>query len=133
MRGTKPRDLNKFLYACDAYIHTSISQVEAAKIAGMSVPTFYKYINKLYTGEPLPKGLFSIPKVLIDYSDGYSIKVKADKCQIPSVVRVHSITKADESNMRFLTLTICASEINVKGLDGKITEAVEYKEGEGDS
>ena len=57
-RGVKTRDIDKFSEGVAKYLNRECSQVKAAKIAGMSVPTFMKYVNKFLTGEELPDTLF---------------------------------------------------------------------------
>lgn len=43
--GVHPLNKDKFYEAINLYISGQASQAEAAKIAGMSVPTFRKYAN----------------------------------------------------------------------------------------
>lgn len=44
-KGVKTRNAKLFQEALTEYAHGRCSQAEAAKIAGMSVPTFRKYAN----------------------------------------------------------------------------------------
>lgn len=61
-QGVKTRDIDKFSEGVAKYLNRECSQVKAAEIAGMSVPTFMKYVNKFLTGEELPDTLFTPKK-----------------------------------------------------------------------
>lgn len=41
-QGVKTRDIDKFSEGVAKYLNRECSQVKAAEIAGMSVPTFYE-------------------------------------------------------------------------------------------
>lgn len=56
--GVHPLNKDKFYEAINLYISGQASQAEAAKIAGMSVPTFRKYANMHFLGIPFPDTLF---------------------------------------------------------------------------
>lgn len=43
--GVHPLNKDKFYEAMNLYVSGQLSQEKAAKIAGMSVPTFRKYAN----------------------------------------------------------------------------------------
>lgn len=57
-RGVHPVDLDKFSEACAKYLNRECNQIEAAKIAKMSVPTFVKYLRILLLDEKFPDNLF---------------------------------------------------------------------------
>lgn len=57
-QGVHPVDPDKFANACEKYINGGCSQREAAEIAGMSIPTFLKYLKLLFTDEQFPDTLF---------------------------------------------------------------------------
>lgn len=57
-KGVKTRNIDSFREGLMEYAYGRCSQAEAAKIAGMSVPTFKKYANKIYGGEELPDNLW---------------------------------------------------------------------------
>ena len=61
-QGVHPVDPDKFSEACEKYINGRCSQKEAAEIAGMSIPTFLKYLNILFTGGVFPDNLFGKKK-----------------------------------------------------------------------
>lgn len=44
-KGVKTRNIDSFLEGLMEYAYGRCSQAEAAKIAGMSAPTFRKYAN----------------------------------------------------------------------------------------
>ena len=57
-QGVKTRDIDKISEGVAKYLNRECSQVKAAKIAGMSVPTFRKYANMHFLGIPFPDTLF---------------------------------------------------------------------------
>ena len=57
-KGVKTRNAKLFQEALTEYENGRCSQAEAAKIAGMSVPTFRKYANMHFLGIPFPDTLF---------------------------------------------------------------------------
>ena len=57
-KGVKTRNAKLFQEALTEYTYGRCSQAEAAKIAGMSVPTFRKYANMYFLGIPFPDTLF---------------------------------------------------------------------------
>ena len=57
-KGVKTRNAKLFKEALTEYAHGRCSQAKAAKIAGMSVPTFRKYANMHFLGMPFPDTLF---------------------------------------------------------------------------
>lgn len=57
-KGTHRCDPDKFSEAVAEYMAGRVTQAKAAKIAGMSTPTFLKYLNMLFNGEPFPDTLF---------------------------------------------------------------------------
>ena len=61
-QGVHPVDLDKFSEACAKYMNGECSQIKAAKIAGMSTPTFSKYLKTLLLGEKFPDNLFESKK-----------------------------------------------------------------------
>lgn len=56
--GVHPVDLDKFSEACAKYLNHECSQVKAAEIAEMSIPTFKKYLWILLSGQKFPDTLF---------------------------------------------------------------------------
>lgn len=56
--GVHPVDPDKFSEACAKYLNRECSRKKAAKIAGMSEPTFKKYLLVLLSGEKFPDTLF---------------------------------------------------------------------------
>jgi len=56
-KGVKRKDKEKFLAGYEAWANGA-SQAMAAKIAGMSIPTFLKYAEYLLLGIPFPDTLF---------------------------------------------------------------------------
>lgn len=61
-KGVHPVDPDKFSEACAKYLNRECNQVVAAKIAGMSAPTFKKYLKTLLLGESFPDTLFKNEK-----------------------------------------------------------------------
>ena len=57
-KGVKTRNIDSFREGLMEYAYGRCSQAEAAKIAGMSVPTFRKYANMHFLGIPFPDTLF---------------------------------------------------------------------------
>ena len=57
-KGVKTRNAKLFQEVLTEYAYGRCSQAEAAKIAGMSVPTFRKYANMHFLGIPFPDTLF---------------------------------------------------------------------------
>lgn len=57
-KGTHRCDPDKFSEAVAEYMAGRVTQAKAAQIAGMSTPTFLKYLNMLFNGEPFPDTLF---------------------------------------------------------------------------
>ena len=57
-KGVKTRNVDLFREALTEYTSSRCSQAQAAKIAGMSVPTFRKYANMHFLGIPFPDTLF---------------------------------------------------------------------------
>lgn len=62
------------------------------------------------------------PKVMIDCSSGKCISLLVDGEPIQGAVRVDKISRHSKDECAEITLTIVASELKKKGLDGKITE-----------
>lgn len=56
--GVHPIDLDRFSEACAKYLNRECTQAEAAEIAGISIPTFKKYLWMMLSGEELPDTLF---------------------------------------------------------------------------
>lgn len=56
--GVHRCDPDKFSKAAAEYMAGRVTQAKAAQIAGMSTPTFLKYLNMLFNGEPFPDTLF---------------------------------------------------------------------------
>ena len=54
--GVHRCDPDKFSEAVAEY--GRVTQAKAAQIARMSIPTFLKYLNMLFSGEPFPDTLF---------------------------------------------------------------------------
>lgn len=61
-KGVKTRNIDKFSEACAEFLNGNCSLTKAAKIAGMSTPTFQKYIFKFVNQEPMPDTLFEKKK-----------------------------------------------------------------------
>ena len=57
-KGVKTRNIESFQKGLMEYAYGRCSQVQAAKKAGMSVPTFRKYANMYFLGIPFPDTLF---------------------------------------------------------------------------
>lgn len=57
-KGTHRCDPDKFSEAVAEYMAGKVTQAKAAQIARMSIPTFLKYLNMLFSGEPFPDTLF---------------------------------------------------------------------------
>lgn len=57
-KGVKTRNIDSFREGLMEYAYGRCSQAQAAKIAGMSVPTFRKYANMHFLGIPFPDTLF---------------------------------------------------------------------------
>lgn len=57
-KGTHRCDPDKFSKAVEEYMAGRVTQAKAAQIAGMSTPTFLKYLNMLFSGELFPDTLF---------------------------------------------------------------------------
>lgn len=57
-KGVKTRNIESFREGLMEYAYGRCSQAQAAKIAGMSVPTFRKYANMHFLGIPFPDTLF---------------------------------------------------------------------------
>lgn len=57
-KGVKTRNIDSFREGLMEYAYGRCSQAKAAKIAGMSVPTFRKYANMHFLGIPFPDTLF---------------------------------------------------------------------------
>ena len=57
-KGVKTQNVDLFRKALTEYTSGRCSQSKAAKIAGMSVPTFRKYANMHFLGIPFPDTLF---------------------------------------------------------------------------
>ena len=62
------------------------------------------------------------PKALIDCSSGKYISLLLDGKEVPGAVRIENISKNAHDECREITITICASEVKKKGLDGEIVE-----------
>lgn len=58
MRGVHAVDKDKFIEAYNKWAIREATLTEAAKIAGMSCPTFRKYVGVLVTGGKFPDNLF---------------------------------------------------------------------------
>lgn len=56
--GVHRCDPDKFSEAVAEYMAGRVTQTKAAQIARMSTPTFLKYLNMLFSGEPFPDTLF---------------------------------------------------------------------------
>ena len=67
----KKYDGAKFIEGANAYLNTrGVNQIKAAKIAGMSTPTFVKYMNKLLIDGRLDGSIFLDGKAVeFDMSD----------------------------------------------------------------
>ena len=50
--------VHRFSEAVAEYMAGRVTQAKAAQIARMSIPTFLKYLNMLFSGEPFPDTLF---------------------------------------------------------------------------
>lgn len=57
-KGVKTRNVDLFREALMEYTSGRCSQSKAAKMAGMSRPTFTKYANMYFLGIPFPDTLF---------------------------------------------------------------------------
>ena len=57
-KGVKTRNVDLFREALTEYASGRCSQSKAAKMAGMSRPTFRKYANMYFLGIPFPDTLF---------------------------------------------------------------------------
>ena len=57
-KGVKTRNVDLFRKAMIEYVAGRCSQSKAAKMAGMSRPTFRKYANMHFLGIPFPDTLF---------------------------------------------------------------------------
>ena len=62
------------------------------------------------------------PKALIDCSSGKYISLLLDGKEVPGAVRIENISRHAHDECVEITLTIVASEVKKKDLDGKITE-----------
>ena len=62
-KGVKTRNIDSFREGLMEYAYGRCSQAQAAKIAGMSVPTFRKYANMHFLGIPFPDTLFKAKEV----------------------------------------------------------------------
>ena len=62
------------------------------------------------------------PKALLDCSSGKYISLLLDGKEVPGAVRIENISKNAHDECREITITIYASEVKQKGLDGKIVE-----------
>lgn len=56
--GVHPIDLDDFSEACARYLNRECTQAEAAEIAGLSIPTFKKYLWIALSGGEFPDTLF---------------------------------------------------------------------------
>lgn len=61
-QGVHPVDPDKFSKACAKYLNRECNMINAAKIAGMSPPTFSKYLRTLLLGDKFPDNLFGEKK-----------------------------------------------------------------------
>jgi hypothetical protein len=57
-QGVHPVDPDKFSEACAKYLNRECNMIDASKIAGMSPPTFSKYLKILLLGDKFPDNLF---------------------------------------------------------------------------
>lgn len=64
-KGVKTRNIESFREGLMEYAYGRCSQAEAAKIAGMSVPTFRKYANMHFLGIPFPDTLFKASRATV--------------------------------------------------------------------
>ncbi len=62
------------------------------------------------------------PKVLLDCSSGKYISLLLDGKEVPGAVRIENISKNAHDECTEITITIYASEVKKKGLDGEIVE-----------
>ena len=62
------------------------------------------------------------PKALIDCSSGKCISLLLNGEIVPGVIRIDNISNSMHDECPEITLTIVASELKKKGLNGKITE-----------
>ena len=58
MRWVHTVDKNKFIEAYNKWVSRELTIVEAAEFAGMSYPTFKKYVGILLTDGEFPPNLF---------------------------------------------------------------------------
>lgn len=63
-----------------------------------------------------------VPKALIDCSSGKYISLLLDGKEVPGAVCINSISKRAPDECIEIKITIYASEVKQKGLDGKIVE-----------
>ena len=63
-----------------------------------------------------------IPKALLDYSSGKYISLLLDGNEVPGAVRVENISSHSKDERVEITITIVASELKKKDLNGKIEE-----------
>lgn len=63
-----------------------------------------------------------IPKALLDYSSGKYISLLLDGNEVPGAVRVDNISSHSNDECVEITITIVASELKKKGLNGRIEE-----------
>lgn len=61
-KGVHPVDLDKFSEACAKYLNRECNMIDASKIAGMSPPTFSKYLRAMLLCEEMPDNLFKEKK-----------------------------------------------------------------------
>lgn len=58
MKGVHAVDKDKFIEAYNKWASGEVTITKATEIAGMSYPTFHKYVGILITGGKFPDGLF---------------------------------------------------------------------------
>lgn len=68
-KGVKTRNIDSFREGLMEYAYGRCSQAEAAKIAGMSVPTFRKYANMHFLGIPFPDTLFKARFIIMSMAE----------------------------------------------------------------
>ena len=63
-----------------------------------------------------------IPKALLDFSSGKYISLLLDGNEVPGAVRVENISSHSKDERVEITITIVASELKKKNLNGRIED-----------
>ena len=63
-----------------------------------------------------------IPKALLDFSSGKYISLLLDGNEVPGAVRVENISSHSKDECVEITITIVASELKKKNLNGRIED-----------